>query len=76
MRGKGRKISADVDGGLSGVSRCGDTGARTPIGVSGILIFNFFWGGGYIKLRHNPLEGSTGGFFPRTYIVFLGHTDR
>ena len=32
-----RKISADVDGGLSGVSRCADTGARTPIGVSGIL---------------------------------------
>jgi hypothetical protein len=30
-----RKISADVDGGLSGVSRCADTGARTPIGVSG-----------------------------------------
>ena len=29
------KISADVDGGLSGVSRCADTGARTPIGVSG-----------------------------------------
>jgi hypothetical protein len=32
-----RKISADVDGGLSGVSRCADTGARTPIGVSGIF---------------------------------------
>ena len=32
-----RKISADVDGGLSGVSRCADTGARTPIGVSGIV---------------------------------------
>jgi hypothetical protein len=31
-----RKISADVDGGLSGVSRCADKGARTPIGVSGI----------------------------------------
>ena len=30
-----RKISADVDGGLSRVSRCADTGARTPIGVSG-----------------------------------------
>ena len=30
-----RKISSDVDGGLSGVSRCVDTGARTPIGVSG-----------------------------------------
>jgi hypothetical protein len=29
------KISTDVDGGLSGVSRCADTGARTPIGVSG-----------------------------------------
>ena len=30
------------DGGLSGVSRCADTGARTPIGVSGnfILINN------------------------------------
>ena len=25
----------DVNGGLSGVSRCADTGARTPIGVSG-----------------------------------------
>lgn len=37
------KISADVDGGLSGVSRCADTGARTPIGVSGIsLLFSFF----------------------------------
>ena len=35
-----RKISADVDGGLSGVSRCADTGARTPIGVSGnFLLF-------------------------------------
>ena len=33
-----RKISADVDGGLSGVSRCADTGARTPIGVSGIIL--------------------------------------
>jgi hypothetical protein len=31
-------ISADVDGELSGVSRCADTGARTPIGVSGNLI--------------------------------------
>ena len=27
--------SAHVDGGLSGVSHCADTGARTPIGVSG-----------------------------------------
>jgi hypothetical protein len=34
-----RKVSADVDGGLSGVSRCADTGARTPIGVSGIFLF-------------------------------------
>ena len=37
-----RKISADVDGGLSGVSRCADTGARTPIGVSGISLLSFF----------------------------------
>ena len=33
-----RKISADVDGGLSGVSRCADTGARTPIGVLSSLM--------------------------------------
>ena len=33
-----RKISANVDGGLSEVSRCADTGVRTPIGVSGILL--------------------------------------
>ena len=30
-----RKISADVDWGLSGVSRCADMGERTPIGISG-----------------------------------------
>ena len=29
----------DFDGGLSGVSRCADTGARTPIGISGNYIF-------------------------------------
>ena len=34
-----RKISADVDGGLSGVSRGADTGARTPIGVSGNFVY-------------------------------------
>jgi hypothetical protein len=34
-----RKISAGVDGGLSGVSRCADTGARTPIGVSGYFLY-------------------------------------
>jgi hypothetical protein len=37
-----QKISADVDGGLSGVSRCADTGARTPIGVSGNLYVFLF----------------------------------
>jgi hypothetical protein len=36
-----QKNFADVDGGLSGVSRCADTGARTPIGVSVILFSNF-----------------------------------
>ena len=39
----GQKISADVDGGLSGVSRCADTGARTPIGVSGIFQYIAFY---------------------------------
>ena len=28
-------MSADIDGGPSGVSRCADTGERTPIGVIG-----------------------------------------
>ena len=45
-----RKISADVDGGLSGVSRCADTGARTPIGVSGILTGNI---GQYYLITNN-----------------------
>jgi hypothetical protein len=32
-----QKISADVDGGLSGVSCCADTGARTPMASAEIL---------------------------------------
>jgi hypothetical protein len=35
-----RKISAHVDGGLSGGYRVRYPGARTPIGVSGNFLYN------------------------------------
>ena len=38
------KISAHVDGGLSGGSRVRRPGSEDPIGVSGIF-FIFIWGG-------------------------------
>jgi hypothetical protein len=37
-----RKISAHVDGGTSGPSSVRRRGARTPIGVSGIIFLLFF----------------------------------
>ena len=57
-----RKISADVDGGLSGVSRCADTGARIPIGVSGLFfILDTTQPGKIIRLSTG---GELGGVLP------------
>jgi hypothetical protein len=49
-----RKISAHVDGGLSGGHRVRCPGARTPIGMSGIFNIYSSWFG----LHHVRVPGS------------------